>query len=251
MPAMRHSRPRWLLALIAFLGVAPLVQPRAADIDLLIPWLLEEDRDLEGIPFPAVVKATTGKSILPFDRSKKIDLALLGKIEKAVAATAAAMNAADSAAHAQKRINEVSSHFEAALRDALNEIPGFECDYPKTSGGRVQRSGYPDLRLVDKTSRRVIYLDPKLYKNTSRSSSLRAFYFTPKRETNKILDDAHHLIVGFSHDGKHGDLWKFTGWELVDLSHFKVRLKAEFQGSNRDLYQEESVVGSGKSSEKE
>ena len=80
---------------------------------------------------------------------------------------------------------------------------------------------------------------------------MRTFYFTPRKETNKILDDAHHLLVGFAHDGRHKDLWKFTGWELVDLSRFKVRLKAEFQGSNRDLYQEESIVGAGKPSEQE
>lgn len=246
---MRRIHPLLLLASVALLGVAPIEKPQASDIDQLIPWLLEDGRDLEGIPFPAVIKATTGKTIIPFDRSKKPDRELLDKIENAVAATMAAMNAPDNSAHAQKRINEVSSHFESALKDALNEIPGFECDYPETAAGRVQRSGYPDLRLVDKTNGRVIYLDPKLYQKSSRSSSLRTFYFTPRKETNKILDDAHHLIVGFAHEGKQDGLWKFTGWELVDLSKFKVRLKAEFQGSNRDLYREESLVGSGGSSE--
>jgi len=28
----------------------------------------------------------------------------------------------------------------------------------------------------------------------------------------------------------------------VDLSKFKVRLKAEFQGSNRDMYRPEAIV---------
>jgi hypothetical protein len=36
--------------------------------------------------------------------------------------------------------------------------------------------------------------------------------------------------------------WKFTRWDLVDLSHFKVKLKAEFQGSNRDMYRPEAIV---------
>jgi len=32
---------------------------------------------------------------------------------------------------------------------------------------------------------------------------------------------------------------------LVDLSQFKVKLKAEFQGSNRDMYRPKAVVVSG------
>jgi len=31
----------------------------------------------------------------------------------------------------------------------------------------------------------------------------------------------------------------------VDLVHFKVRLKAEFQGSNRDIYKPEAIVPNG------
>jgi hypothetical protein len=32
------------------------------------------------------------------------------------------------------------------------------------------------------------------------------------------------------------------GWELVDLANFRVKLKAEFQASNRDLYKPEAVL---------
>jgi hypothetical protein len=35
--------------------------------------------------------------------------------------------------------------------------------------------------------------------------------------------------------------------DLVDLAHFKVRLKAEFQGSNRDICRADAIVAtSGK-----
>ena len=51
----------------------------------------------------------------------------------------------------------------------------------------------------------------------------------------KITDDAVHLLAGIEHDGKDG-LWTFTGWRLVDLSKLRVRLKAEFQASNAELY---------------
>ena len=100
----------------------------------------------------------------------------------------------------------------------------------------------PDLRLVDDESKRVFYLDPKLYAAGSRESSFRTFYFEPKIATNKVRDDAVHFVVGFEHEpGKDGH-WKFTRWDLVDLAHFQVKLKAEFQGSNRDMYRPEAVV---------
>jgi hypothetical protein len=106
----------------------------------------------------------------------------------------------------------------------------------------VQRSGYPDLRLVDDETKRVFYLDPKLYAAGSRESSFRTFYFEPKKATNKVLDDAVHLVAGFEHEAGKDGHWKLTRWDLVDLAHFRVRLKAEFQGSNRDIYRPEAIV---------
>jgi hypothetical protein len=51
-----------------------------------------------------------------------------------------------------------------------------------------------------------------------------------------------HLVVGFEHEPRKNGLWRFTRWDLVDLSHLQVKLKAEFQGSNRDLYLPEAIV---------
>jgi hypothetical protein len=141
-----------------------------------------------------------------------------------------------------RRINEVSSHVETLLRELLSRTPGLSCDFPRTSEGRVQRSGYPDLRMVDAATQRVFYLDPKLYAAGSRASSFRTFYFEPKIATNKVTDDAIHLLVGFEHEPTGDRRWNFTRWDLVDLAHFKVRLKAEFQGSNRDIYRPEAIV---------
>ena len=118
---------------------------------------------------------------------------------------------------------------------------GWACGIPKTSTGEEQRSGYPDLRLVLEDGS-VVYLDPKLHAADSRGSSLRTFYYEPKTTTGKVHDDARHLLVGVSHNQGQGGQLRFEGWELVDVSKIKVRLKAEFQASNRDLYREESVV---------
>ena len=93
------------------------------------------------------------------------------------------------------------------------------------------RSGYPDLRIVDPASKRVFYLDPKLYVSGSRDSSFRAFYFEPKMATNKVRDDAVHLVVGFEHElqEKNG-AWKFTRWDLVDLGAVQSETESRISG---------------------
>ncbi len=214
-----------------------------AAIDQLIPWLLDEKEQLRGVPFSEVIVDVTGKRVLAFDSKNEIDQRVVKGIAAACDETLKRLNAGDSPIQSVTRINEVSSHFEDTLRELLNSTPGLSCDFPKTAEGKVQRSGYPDLRIVDVGSKRVYYLDPKLYAVGSRDSSFRTFYFEPKGATNKVGDDAVHFVAGFEHQAKDkSGAWKFTRWDVVDLSEFKVKLKAEFQGSNRDLYRPEAVV---------
>ncbi len=58
-----------------------------------------------------------------------------------------------------------------------------------------------------------------------------------------IKHAARHVLLGIFHDGKDG-AWTFQGWNLMDLFDFRVRLKAEFQGSNKDLYREKLLLRS-------
>jgi hypothetical protein len=217
-------------------------QSRESPVDQLIPWLLDEDRQLRGIAFSEVILDTTGKHVLSVDRKNETDERVIKQISAALDETMRRMNASDSPVQNVTRINEVSSHVEDFLRELLNATPGLSCDFPRIAGGKIQRSGYPDLRIVDLASTRVFYLDPKLYAVGSRDSSFRTFYFEPKIATNKVRDDAVHLIVGLEHEPRKDGRWNFTRWDLVDLSQFKVKLKAEFQGSNRDMYRPEAIV---------
>jgi hypothetical protein len=51
------------------------------------------------------------------------------------------------------------------------------------------------------------------------------------------------LVVGLEHEPREKNgVWIFTRWDLVDLVQFKVKLKAEFQGSNHDMYLPEAIV---------
>jgi hypothetical protein len=226
------------LALLAF-------NTSAADVRSAVTAIMSDEQQLSGVPFSEVVHAATGRRVVPLQMTNAVDRELIAKISRALEAVLRKLNEPNGPAQQQRRINEVSSLFEAAMKAELNAIDGFTCDFPKTASGAAQRSGYPDLRLADKTSGRVVYLDPKLFESRNRASSLRTFYYEPKRDTNKVLEDAHHLIVGFEHDGKAGGAWKFLGWELVDLANFRVKLKAEFQASNRDLYQPGAIVARG------
>jgi hypothetical protein len=249
-----------------------------AAVDQLIPWLLDEDQQLRGVRFSKLILDTTGRKVLPFDANNAVDQRVAKMISAACDETMKRLNAPDSEIQNIDRINEVSSHFEDTLRALLNTTPGLQCDFPLTVEGKLQRSGYPDLRITDLDSKRVFYLDPKLYAAGSRDSSFRTFYFEPKKSTNKVRDDAVHFVVGFEHQpplrsdsasapreigsGSPNEggsasplarrssaeaantIWKFTRWDLVDLSRFTVKLKAEFQGSNRDMYRKEAIVAS-------
>jgi len=219
---------------------APAVPPSAAAS--LIPWLLEEKEELRQLPFSDVILSATRRRVIAIDLQNEVDRRVLKEISAALEEVVKRMSAPDSPIQSVARINEVSGPFENLIRELLNTAPGLTCDFPKTAAEKVQRSGYPDLRLVDSATGRVYYLDPKLYATGSRGSSFRTFYFEPKIATNKVRDDAVHLILGFEHEPRKAGHWNFTRWDVVDLSNFKVRLKAEFQGSNRDMYRPEAIV---------
>ncbi len=237
---------RSLIILAVALAHTVVAQEKPSAVRQLIPWLLDEDAALKGVLFSEVISATSGKRVIPIDRHDADTARILKRIGAALDTVLAEMNSTGSPAKKQKRVNEMSKFFEDAIMENLRGVEGFECGVPRTAAGHSQRSGYPDIRLVDKATGRVFYLDPKLFAKGSSRSSLRTFYFTPKRETNKVNDDAHHLIVGIEHE-KTGAEVRFTRWELVDLSGFRVKLKAEFEGSNADIYREDAVVaGSSK-----
>src|SRR5207237_3514183 len=99
------------------------------------------------------------------------------------------------------------------MLELLNKTSGLTCDFPKTSEGRLQRSAYPDLELIDQESHRVYYLDPKLYAIGSRDSSFRTFYFEPKIASNKVREGGMDFMIGFEHDMREAD-WNLILYQL-------------------------------------
>lgn len=225
---------------IGLIAASPLfAEEKKSDASEFIGWLLQEDRDLRGIDFSEVLAATTGKKIIPVDSST--DKPWLEKLATILDQTLARLNEPNHPIHSAGRINEASRFIEDELLAECAGVEGWNCGIPKTSSGEEQRSGYPDLRLVLQDGS-VVYLDPKLHAADSRESSLRTFYYEPKTTTGKVHDDARHLLIGVQHNGGQGGRLRFEGWEIVDVSKIKVRLKAEFQASNKDMYRDETIV---------
>lgn len=244
---MRMLLTYLVIPLLCFYACSALASPLVASdsdssIQAFVGRLLEERDQLEDVRFAEVVEAVSGKKVVPVDASHEADAEMLAAIQEVIEAMLQDLARPEHPVHQVGRINETSRHVEEYLHNHLNRPDFLECRIPLNASGNIQRSGYPDLHLTHLPTGRIFYLDPKVYHEKSENSSFRTFYFEPKGETNKILDEASHLILGISHAGKVDGLWQFEGWKLVDLVDFRVRLKAEFQASNRDLYREEAVL---------
>lgn len=213
----------------------PPLHPDAA----LVKSLLGENLAGRTFDFATIAEACSGKRVLALG-DDPAHRRVIAAMERALAETIRELNAGDSPVRNLRRINEASRFFEDGLLARLNATAGLRCEVPPTRAGAHQRSGYPDLRVTDLASGAVFYLDPKLVEQGAAGSTLRTFYFEPKNETLKITDDAVHLLAGIEHDGREGQ-WSFTGWRLVDLSTLQVRLKAEFQAANADLYRKSTL----------
>ena len=236
-----------LILCLASVGCAGEPSINNADIEPFVRWLLDDGERLEDVRFTEVVEAVSGFSVLPVDITKAVDAALLRHLQASLDVMLLELAKPENPIHAVGRVNEISRHIEDFLLIRLNALEAYECSIPANASGRTQRSGYPDLRLAHTASGRVFYIDPKVYKLGSETSSFRTFYFEPKLETNKILDNASHLIVGIAHSGKVEGRWQLDTWNVVDLINFRVRLKAEFQSSNRELYKDEAVISESES----
>jgi hypothetical protein len=205
----------------------------------LMETLLAQNLDERTFAFSGVIAGATGTTVRQLDPGEPAAATILAAIREAADHTLAVHNGEQSPIRGLARINEASRHFEDTLRERLDAHPDLFCTVPHLEDGSEQRAGYPDLRIEHVETGTIAYLDPKLFEADSRDSSLRTFYYTPRTESSKVREDAHHLILGISHDGADGR-WTFTGWELIDLARLEVRLKAEFQASNRDLYRPET-----------
>jgi len=188
------------------------------------------------IPFKEVVEATTHFRVLDFDTNNPAHVELRRKI-LAGAALAGGRAAKDglTAERANEAGNRIESYVRAALRDA-----GLDARVPVNAAGAAQAAGYPDLEIDGPTP---CYLELKTFSAHTASSTQRTFYYSPS-ERPKITRDALHLLLAFelekiSRDGR--TVFVPTRWRLSTLENLAVRLKWEFNQSNRGLYGQDTA----------
>ncbi len=227
-----------VLACSAAFAAAQDAVPRHDEISRLV----RQEQELANVPFPEVIRAATGHTVIPVD--PKADAALLAGVTEAIARTITALNNPEHPIHRAARINEASRFVEDQLRAELNKVPGWSCDIPRNAAGEAQRSGYPDL-VVTLPDGSTVYLDPKLVSAGQADSTLRTFYYQPRTDTGKVTRDARHLLVGFRHNAAIGPGLRLESWKMVDLSRLRVRLKAEFQAGNDRIYTDANVIANG------
>lgn len=95
------------------------------------------------VPFREVIRLATGHRILPLHPDAEPDRAFLDIISHALEETLRRFNAPEHAVRTETRINEVSVHFEASLRELIDGHPAFTCSRPLTLSGGLKRPAIP------------------------------------------------------------------------------------------------------------
>ena len=193
--------------------------------------------------FGAVVYSVTGHRIIPVRPKAPRDAALLPKLSKALANAAAR---AQTKGIRARRVNEVGNYMETFVRRSINAV-GLKAGIPITSDGRHQSTGYPDV-CVEEPDGRTSYLEIKTYNRANINTTQRSFYFSPPSRGSKVTRDARHLLAAFEIVKERkpmGDVYRPVHWKLLTLEGLKVKLKYEFNASNRDLYQSDLTLAEG------
>ena len=217
--------------------------PDPAAEPALARWLVQADAGPDAIvlPFAQVVRAATGKTVLPFAATNPADAAALAKIGAALDLLLPRMNRPDSSAHTAAAAGDatvVAARFEDELRTALG-VTSTPKDEP-----RADRS-YPAFLLADAASGKAYYLAATLYPTGSDPAGA-ALDFSPGAASARIPADGCCLLVGIEHNGKPGRDIAFLNWEVLDLSRLPVRFHPEFQVSRHDALQPGAVLTDGR-----
>jgi hypothetical protein len=190
--------------------------------------------ETEGVTWSRLIRISTGHAVIPFDPSDKMHRELVGSLARAAAELVESANSTRMAGWGVARVNELGNALEEQFSRIFNDLGGlFQCR------GFSQSTGYPDRRITLE-DRIVAYVDLKTFDSGSETSTFRSFYHQPRKARGKISTAALHLLVAFPHGPAEGGSgrysWKLEGSHIVDLAELRVKLKGEFQASNRDLY---------------
>jgi hypothetical protein len=194
--------------------------------------------------YTAVIKALTGFEVLPFDLSSEKNNQLLESLSKAASE---ACEKAHTETIVTARPNEAGNMIEPFLVDAL-KLSGLEAGNPRCRSGALKSSGYPDIEIKGLETR--VYIDCKTYAASNQYSTLRSFYLSPSKDP-KITSDAYHFLISFElkEIGIKNQKKVFVpvSWKIYSLDDtLDIKLKCEFNASNKDLYSNSEPLKEGK-----
>jgi hypothetical protein len=190
--------------------------------------ILKVSKEIVPINFKDVVHATTKKSVFTLDFNSKEDMELLNILYNSAREFVQSWERRRQRFQGG-RINEVGRAIEDAFVQELKKT-NLKAEF-------LSKSGYPDIKLIDKYDR-VTYLESKAV-SKGWDSSFRSFYFT---NGNKIKNDARHLLIAWKLAEERDKYWQVLGFKLCDISRLKMNIKIEFNSSNKYLYTDELIV---------
>lgn len=153
-------------------------------------------------------------------------------IEALEAAAVAALDAINEKGIIAGRVNEVGNAVEPFVIAALT-AHGFEADTPQARSGRRRSAGYPDIAAIREGD--CFYLEVKTYHPSNEATTQRSFYLSPGDDP-KVTRPAFHLLIAFAMEPAGDNRYLARSVRLLDLSELPLKLKLEFNASNRDLY---------------
>jgi len=201
-------------------------------------------RPIKNVPFDLVIKAIANSQVIPMDPDAPSDKALVADLVLAAARVGALVR---DAPIRRNRPNEVGNDIEPFVMSAIQHI-GLQVERPRSTAGRGQQAGYPDILLFDRDDR-PSYLECKIFGEGSAFTTMRSFYLSPS-QNSKVSCDARHLLMAFavSRDpiaGSRDSFYRPTGFKLLDLFALKCDVKYEFNSDNRRLYEPALLLAEG------
>ena len=187
---------------------------------------------VKNISFQDVIEALYNVKVVRFDAQK--NASILEDIKTGMRNVCAVVRAAPIK---RSRPNEVGNDMEPFVIEEFKKL-GLAAGRPATKASKIKSSGFPDIKIEARPL--PIYLEVKTYSSGTYDSTQRSFYLSPT-DTPKVIDDGHHLLVGFEIE-RQNDLYVPVAFEVVDLYDLKCDLKYEFNSDNRRLYDKQRIL---------
>ncbi len=213
-------------------------------------WLLQQNgsRSALSLSLADLLRAATGKKILPIDSANADDAAVIAKIGAVLDRVLPGMNKSESPAHVVGRTDEVAAFFEDALRAFAATVPGLSCPPPsdETAAALHTANGFPAVRLLDAANGKSYYLGVTLYPTGGREAAVRALHLHPADAAARMTEDGSCLLVAIETNGKSGKEIAFLNWELLDLTKLQVRVVTTFEATQGDVHPSGTLLNDGR-----